>query len=240
MKQQVDNLGVKIKHEEVRDLDCKSISVKTDSRSYSAHAIIIASGAHPRRLGVEGEDKFTGRGVSYCATCDAAFYKEKDVLIIGGGNSMAEEALYLTRFAKQVSIIHRRSELRASKVLEERLRSNKRINFLLNSLVSEIAGSKKVESVKIKDAVSGQERVIPCDGVFIYVGYEPETQFIKGRVKLDDQGFIITQDDLSTSEGGIFACGDCRKKSLYQVITACGDGATAADSAYKFIASKLK
>lgn len=235
IEEQVKKLEVKIKPEEVLELDCKSMSVKSGSKAYSAHAIIIATGAHPKRLGIIGEEKFTGRGVSYCATCDGAFYKEKSVVIIGGGNSMAEEALFLTRFAKQVNIVHRRSELRASAVLQERLKKNKKINFVLNSVVSEIIGSNKVESVKIKDMTSGEERVLPCEGVFIYVGYAPETQFIKEKLKLDDTGFIITQDDLSTSAEGIFACGDCRKKTLYQVITACGDGATAADSAYKFI-----
>lgn len=235
IEEQVKKLEVKIKPEEVLELDCKSMSVKSGSKAYSAHAIIIATGAHPKRLGIIGEEKFTGRGVSYCATCDGAFYKEKSVVIIGGGNSMAEEALFLTRFAKQVNIVHRRSELRASAVLQERLKKNKKINFVLNSVVSEIIGSNKVESVKIKDMTSGEERVLPCAGVFIYVGYAPETQFIKEKLKLDDTGFIITQDDLSTSAEGIFACGDCRKKALYQVITACGDGATAADSAYKFI-----
>ncbi|MBU1090603.1 MAG: thioredoxin-disulfide reductase, partial [Candidatus Omnitrophica bacterium] len=232
IEEQVKKLEVKIKPEEVLELDCKSMSVKSGSKTYSAHAIIIATGAHPKRLGIIGEEKFTGRGVSYCATCDGAFYKEKSVVIIGGGNSMAEEALFLTRFAKQVNIVHRRSELRASAVLQERLKKNKKINFVLNSVVSEIIGSNKVESVKIKDMTSGEERVLPCEGVFIYVGYAPETQFIKEKLKLDDTGFIITQDDLSTSAEGIFACGDCRKKALYQVITACGDGATAADSAY--------
>ncbi|MBU1906139.1 MAG: thioredoxin-disulfide reductase, partial [Candidatus Omnitrophica bacterium] len=222
IEEQVKKLEVKIKPEEVLELDCKSMSVKSGSKAYSAHAIIIATGAHPKRLGIIGEEKFTGRGVSYCATCDGAFYKEKSVVIIGGGNSMAEEALFLTRFAKQVNIVHRRSELRASAVLQERLKKNKKINFVLNSVVSEIIGSNKVESVKIKDMTSGEERVLPCEGVFIYVGYAPETQFIKEKLKLDDTGFIITQDDLSTSAEGIFACGDCRKKTLYQVITACG------------------
>jgi len=239
IEEQVKKLEVKIKPEEVLELDCKSMSVKSGSKTYSAHAIIIATGAHPKRLGIIGEEKFTGRGVSYCATCDGAFYKEKSVVIIGGGNSMAEEALFLTRFAKQVNIVHRRSELRASAVLQERLKKNKKINFVLNSVVSEIIGSNKVESVKIKDMTSGEERVLPCEGVFIYVGYAPETQFIKEKLKLDDTGFIITQDDLSTSAEGIFACGDCRKKALYQVITACGDGATAADSAYKYITNKV-
>ncbi|MFH1355121.1 MAG: thioredoxin-disulfide reductase [Candidatus Omnitrophota bacterium] len=237
---QVRKLDVKISYEEVLELDCELISVKTDLKTYSAGAIIIATGAHPKRLGITGEEKFTGRGVSYCAICDGAFYRDKDVMIIGGGNSMAEEALFLTRFAKQVNIVHRRSELRASEVLQERLRKNKKINFILHSVISKITGSDKVESVQIKDVNSGEERIMRCDGVFIYVGYTPDTQFVKDKLKLDDNGFIITQDDLSTSVEGIFACGDCRKKTLYQVITACGDGATAADSAYKLIASKLK
>ncbi|MFH1413889.1 MAG: thioredoxin-disulfide reductase [Candidatus Omnitrophota bacterium] len=239
IEEQVKKLDIKIGYEEVLELDCESMSVKTDTKTYSAHAIIIATGAHPKRLGIPGEERFTGRGVSYCATCDGAFYRDKDVMIIGGGNSMAEEALFLTRFAKQVNVVHRRRELRASAVLQERLKKNKKINFVLNSVILEITGSDKIESVKIKDVNSGEERIMRCDGVFIYVGHTPETQFVKEKLKLDDSGFIITQDNLSTSAEGIFACGDCRKKALYQVITACGDGATAADSAYKCISKDI-
>lgn len=240
MEEQVKSLDVKIELEDVQELDCKSRTVKTDSKTCSAKAIIIATGARPRKLGVPGEDKLTGKGVSYCATCDAPLYKEKKVIIVGGGNAVAEEALYLTRFAKSVSIIHRRNDLRASAILQERLKENKKIDFILSSIVTEITGLARAESVKVKDLNSGKEKTIACDGVFIYIGYEPDTAFACDKLKLDEAGFILTEENMSTSEEGIFACGDCRKKSLYQVITACGDGAVAADSAYKYIASKGK
>jgi thioredoxin reductase (NADPH) len=162
------------------------------------------------------------------------------VIVVGGGNAVAEEALYLTRFAKQVTIVHRRNELRASEILQERLKENKKIIFLLSNIVTAINGLNKVESIKVKDLNSSQEKDISCDGVFIFIGYEPETIFLKEKLKLDEAGFIITDDFMATSQDGIFAAGDCRKKSLYQVITACGDGATAADSAYKYISAKGK
>lgn len=240
MEEQVKGLDVRIEHEDVIEIDAKSKTVKTESKNYSAQSIIIATGARPRKLGVPGEDIFTGKGVSYCATCDAPFYRDKKVIIVGGGNAVAEEAIYLARFAKSVDIIHRRADLRASAILQERLKENKKISFILNSVVTEIKGSQKVEFVKIRDLNTNKEQEIPCDGVFIYIGYEPDTGFAKGKIKLDEAGFVITDENMATSEEGIFACGDCRKKGLYQVITACGDGAIAADSAYKYIAAKGK
>ena len=237
MEQQVKELGVEIAGEEVLDLDCQHKSVKTESNIYKAKAIIIACGARPRKLGVKGEEELTGRGVSYCATCDGPLYKEKNVVVVGGGNAVAEEALYLTRFANSVTIVHRRNDLRASAILQERLKENKKIKFILNSVISQINGSRKVESLKIKEVSNGQEQDLACDGVFIYIGYEPETNFIKKGLKLDEAGFVVAKEDLSTSCEGVFVCGDCRQKSLYQVITACGDGAVAADSAYKYIAT---
>ena len=235
MRQQVEVLGIKIENEEALEVDLKAKRVKTAVGSCSARAVIIAAGARPRKLGVAGEERLTGKGVSYCATCDAPLYKGKNVVVVGGGDALAEEALYLGRFAKQVTIVHRRQDLRASAILQERLKEDKKINFLLNSIVKEICGSTKVESVKIKNTVSSEEKEFPCDGVFIFIGYEPETEFLKSKLKLDAKGFIITDETLNTSQEGVFACGDCRSKSLYQVVTACGDGAVAADSAYKYV-----
>jgi thioredoxin reductase (NADPH) len=237
MHEQVKELGVKIELEEVLALDTKARTIKTDSSEYTAKAIIMATGARPRKLGVVGEDRLTGRGVSYCATCDGPLFKDKELIVVGGGNTVAEEALYLTRFAKRVTVIHRRLQLRASAILQERLKENKKIHYLLGQVVTEISGLNKVESLKVKDVDTAVEKNIACDGIFIHIGYEPQTDLVKNKLRLDDAGFIITERDLSTSEKGIFACGDCRRKSLYQVITACGDGATAADSAYKYIES---
>jgi thioredoxin reductase (NADPH) len=240
MEEQIKSLDIKIELEEVLNLDPKLKTVKTSSAEFKAKTIIIATGARPKKLGIPGEDKFIGRGVSYCATCDAPFYREKIVVVVGGGNTVAEEALYLSRFARRVNIVHRRNELRAQALLQERLKENKKIHFILGSVITEIMGTHKVESVRIKNMDSQEEQILEADGIFIYIGYEPETEFIKDKLELDEARFITTDHELMTSQEGVFACGDCKRKSLYQVITACADGAIAAESANKFIASKGK
>jgi thioredoxin reductase (NADPH) len=240
METQVKELGVEFISDQVLDLDCINKTVKTSAGFHQARSVIIACGAKSRKLNVPGEEKYTGRGVSYCATCDAPFFKDKKVVIVGGGNAVAEEAIYLSRFASSVSVIHRRQDLRASQVLQERMQQNKKINFILSSVVTQISGTEKVNAVTIKDLISSKESEFSCDGVFIYIGYEPETEFLKGKLQMDEAGFIDTDENMVTSIEGVFACGDCRKKSLYQVINACGDGAVAADSAYKFIANQGK
>lgn len=237
MKRQIMELDVKVYYDEVIGIDCKEKSVKTSSLVYCASAIILATGAKPRKLDVPGEDEFIGKGISYCATCDAPFYKEKDIIVVGGGNAVAEEALYLARFASSVTILHRRDQMRASAILQEELKKNKKIKFMLNSIITQVEGSNKLESIKVKDVVNESEKTVDCDGVFVYIGYDPDTGFLNNKLKLDESGFIITDEQMATSEKGIFACGDCRRKPLYQVITACGDGAIAGDSAYKYIAS---
>jgi len=240
MEAQVKELRVKIVNDEALDLDCLKKTIKDANGVYPARAIIIASGARPRKLNVPGEEKYTSRGVSYCATCDGPLFKNKKVVIVGGGNAVAEEAIYLSRFASSVSVIHRRQDLRAAPILQEKMQENKKINFILSSVVTQIKGSQKVEAVTIKDLLSGKEGDFNCAGVFIYIGYEPETSFLKGKLKMDESGLILTDENMATSVDGIFACGDCRKKGLYQVINACADGAVAADSAYKFIANMGK
>ncbi|MCX5709614.1 MAG: thioredoxin-disulfide reductase [Candidatus Omnitrophica bacterium] len=240
MEEQVRALDVKIEAAQVEGIDIKNKTVTADGKDYKAQALIIATGAKPRMLNCPGETRFTGKGVSYCATCDAPFFKEKHVAIVGGGNAVAEEAIYLARFARQVSIIHRRDELRASAILQEKLKENKKIKFILSSVVTEIKGAAKVESVSVKNVLTGEGKDLSCDGVFIYIGYDPDTEFLKGKLNLDENGFIISPEDMTTSAQGVFACGDCRKKTLYQVVTACADGAIAADSVYKYLASKGK
>ena len=213
--------------------------IKAEDKTYTTLSIIIATGAHPRKLDVPGEHKFTGKGVSYCATCDGALYRDKHVVVIGGGDTAIDEALFLTRFAKKVTLVHRRDRLRATKILQERVLANKKMEFAWESNVIEILGKDKVGGVKIKNIKTKKDTDLSCDGVFVFVGYEPNTDLLKGLLKLDKKSYILTDDDMNTSKKGIFSCGDCRKKLLRQVVTACGDGATAAFNAQHYV-EKLK
>lgn len=209
--------------------------VKTEEKSFSAKSVIIASGAHWKRLGVPGEEKFVGRGVSFCATCDAPFFRNKEVVVVGGGDKAIEEAIFLTSYAAKVTIIHRRKELRAAEILQEKAKANPKISFVLESVVEEISGENKVAAVKVKNVLSGASGSIACQGVFIFVGITPSTDFLKKQLACDEAGFIITDDKMKCSLDGVFACGDCRSKNLYQVITACGEGAQAAFSAHNYL-----
>ncbi|MFA4991196.1 MAG: thioredoxin-disulfide reductase [Candidatus Omnitrophota bacterium] len=209
--------------------------IETEDKFYLAGSIIIASGARPKLLGAVGEDKLRGKGVSYCATCDGALFKDKDVAVIGGGDSAIEEALFLTKFVNKLTIIHRRDALRAAKILQERAFSNKKISFSWDSVVTEISGDNKVSGVRIKNVKTNKEGELRCDGVFIFAGYVPNTDFVKGILELDDNGYIAAGEDGKTNKPGIFAAGDCRKKLLRQVVTACGDGAVAAVSCKQYL-----
>ena len=213
--------------------------IKAEDKTYTTLSIIIATGAHPRKLDVPGEHKFSGKGVSYCATCDGALYRDKHVVVIGGGDTAIDEALFLTRFAKKVTLVHRRDRLRATKILQERVLANKKMGFIWESNVIEILGTDKVEGVKIKNIKTKKDTDLSCDGVFVFVGYEPNTDLAKDLLKLDKKSYILADDDMNTSKKGIFACGDCKKKLLRQVVTACGDGATAAFNAQQYV-EKLK
>jgi thioredoxin reductase (NADPH) len=213
----------------------KIITVITDEHSYSAKAVIIASGGTPKKLGVPGEEPFIGKGVSYCATCDGPFYKDKNVAVVGGGNSALEEALFLTKHAKLVTIIHRRDKLRADKILEDRAKNNPKIFFRLNSIVEEITGDTKIKALKIKDVKTNKTTVMDIDGVFIYAGHSANTDFAKDILKLDDNGAIPTDENLQTNVEGIYAAGDVRKKKIWQVITSAADGAIAANSVKEYL-----
>jgi thioredoxin reductase (NADPH) len=197
----------------------------------------VASGASPRKLGIKGEDRFTGQGVSYCGTCDGPLFKDKEIVVVGGGDRAIEEAIFLSGYARKVTVVHRRNELRASKILEERLQHNSKINFILDSVIEEIRGKDKVERISIKNVKTDSLSTLSCQGIFIFVGIQPNTGFLKNILEVDEVGFIITDGEMRTSRRGIFACGDCRKKTLYQVITACAEGAVAAHSAHKYIAN---
>jgi len=241
MKKQLEELEIAIENDECMEVVSDrgvSYTVKAQSNSYQAKSIIIASGARPKRLNVKGEEQFIGKGVSYCGTCDGPLFKNKEITVIGGGNSAIEEALYLTTYASKVHVVHRRQGLRASGILEEKAQHNPKINFILDSVIEEIVGKNRVEGDRIKNVKTNAGSELHCEGVFIFVGIEPNTVFVKNLLNVDESGFIITQPDMGTAREGIFACGDCIKKSLYQVVNACGEGAVAADSAHKYLLNR--
>ena len=207
-------------------------------KSLLSRAVIIATGAKPNQLGVPGEKELLGKGVSYCATCDGPFFRDQVVAVVGGGNTAVQEAIFLTKFARQVFLIHRRDKLRAQKILQERAFANEKITFVWDSVVAEILGREKVEAVKVKNRKTGEEKVLQVDGVFIFVGIKPQSDFVKGVLKLDEKGFIITDAEMRTEVPGVFAAGDVRSKACRQIVTAAGDGATAAYMAEHFLAGQ--
>lgn len=242
-KKQAEEAGLKIISEGVRQVlfnnSPNTYTLKTEAKAYSAYAIILACGAVPKRLGVPGEEMLTGRGVSYCATCDGPLFRDREIVVVGGGNAACEEALCLSKFVRKVTLVHRRDRLRADKVLQDRLEADPKIDFIWNSKVSEILGEQMVKGVAIENVKTAKISEVPCKGVFLFVGLKPNTDFLKGIVRMDDQGFIVTGENLETSRKGIFACGDCRARSLRQIVTACSEGAEAAQAARDYV-EKLK
>lgn len=222
---------------EVIDLVSSPKIIRTKEAEFRAKSVIIATGAKPMKLGVKGEEEFIGRGVSYCAVCDGAFYKDKVVAIVGGGNSAVEEAIYLTKFASKVYIIHRRDELRADKIIQNRATKNEKIEFVLNSVVCEIQGQDLVNNLILKNTKTDEMFNLAVDGVFPYIGITPNVENISGQITQDKAGFIITDETMKTSIDGVFAIGDVRKTPLRQVITAASDGAIAGVYAVKYIES---
>lgn len=238
MEQQVKRLGLEIiSGQEIESVNLtKGIKeIITNTTTYNTKTVIIASGSRPSKLGIPGEDNFKGRGVTYCATCDGPFFKDKKVVVIGGGNAAVEEGMYLTKFTKSVKIIHRRDKLRADPIVQEKAFKNPKIEFIWNSVPIEILGDKKVEEIKIKNVKNSEITILKTDGVFIYIGFKANTEFLKNQVKLDDNGFIITDEDMKTSLPGVFACGDVRSKKVKQIVTAVSDGAIATISAQKYL-----
>lgn len=242
MEAQTKRYGLQIINEDVVGLDITGDikNVNTGNATYEAKAIILAMGATPKRLGIEKEDKFIGSGISFCATCDGAFYKDATVAVIGGGNTAVEDALYLTKFAKKVYIIHRRNELRATKAEQDKAFANDKIEFIWDTVVVDIEGEYEVQGLKLKNVKTSEESVLKVDGVFVAIGLAPNTEIIKGIIDMDEYGYIVTDDDMRTNIPGVFAAGDVRHKTLRQVVTATGDGATAAYVAEKYIDSLKK
>ena len=209
--------------------------VTVGDKSFKTLSVIAATGAQWRKLGVPGEEEFAGKGVSYCATCDGPFYKNKDVVVVGGGDTAIQEALFLTHFAKKVIVVHRRDRLRAAGILQKRAFAEKKIEFSWKANLAEVIGRDFVTGIKIADVQSGKTSEIAAEGVFIFVGRIPNTSLFQGLLKLDSNGYILKDDNMNTSAAGIFAAGDCRAKQFRQVITAAGDGANAAFSAELYV-----
>lgn len=215
-------------------------AVRAGNEEIITRAVILASGTQPGKLGIKGEAELHGLGVSFCATCDGAFFKGRTVAVVGGGDAAVEEAIFLTRFAEKVYVIHRRGELRATKVIQERAKRNPKIEFIWHSVVLEILGAYFVEGVQVKNVQSGIVKEIKVDGVFLYVGTKPNTELVDDFVNLDEQGYVITDENMATSCSGLFAAGDVRRKLLRQVVTAVADGAAAAVAAEKYLESYLR
>ncbi len=238
---QVKKLGLKIINGEVAKLEIEGELKRvifTDGRKVTGRAVIIATGARPNRLGVPGEEKLTGRGVSYCATCDGPFFRDQEVAVIGGGNTAVQEAIFLTRFARRVYLVHRRDQLRAQKILQERALANEKITILWNRVVEEILGEEQVEGLRLRHVQTGETETLKVQGVFVFVGISPQSEFVKGVLPTDEKGFIFTDAEMRTEVPGVFAAGDVRAKACRQIVTAAGDGATAAFMAEHYLAQK--
>lgn len=242
MVQQAEKFGARIVMDEVLGLEKAEggYLVWGYERNYRARAVIVATGANPRRLGVPGEDKFYGRGVSTCATCDGFFYRDKEVVVVGGGDAAVEEGLFLTKFARKVTLVHRRDELRANKVAQKRAFQNPKMHFLFSHVVTEILGEDQVTGVRLKNLKTGEEYVYPTDGVFVFIGHEPNTAFLKGVVELRPDGYIAVRDEVFTSEPGIFAAGDVADPIYRQLTTSVGAGTRAAMMAERYLAEEAE
>ncbi len=245
MLKQAEAVGLEISTRDVKKIILKKnekdpfIIETAEGDIFKALSVIISTGANWNALGVPGEERLRGRGVSYCAACDGPLFKNKDIVVVGGGDTALGEAIFLTRFANRVTVVHRRDKLRAARIIQERALMNKKIELCLNSVVTEITGNAKVEGIKVKNVSTNEEKTLKADGVFVLIGLSPNSGVFKGLLKLDEKGYIVSDEDMRASVDGIFACGDVRKKPLRQIVTAAGEGATAAVSAGHYV-EKLK
>jgi thioredoxin reductase (NADPH) len=242
MEEQAKRFGLDVVQADVvsAELEGKAKIVKTKMDEYKAKSVIIATGTQPRKLNVSGEEKFTGKGVSYCATCDGPLSKDKEIAVIGTGNSGIQEGLFLLKFVRKINFVELLPHMTADKILQERIKQQKNAQFFLNHLLVSINGESKVESITIKDRAKNKEKIIPVQGVFLYAGLDPNTEFLKGRLELSKCGFIVADEFTKTSIPGVFAAGDVRRKNLRQIVTACADGAQAAYMAEKYIENLKK
>ena len=242
MHAQAEKYGMETAYADVTSIDERDDGrqvLRTNEGEYVAGAVILTGGADYNRLGVPGEERLTGFGVSYCATCDAAFFKDQDIAVIGGGDSAMEEGLFVTRYVRNASVVHRRDTLRASAILRERAFANPKIGFVWNSVVEEILGTDSVTGVRIRNVETGATSTLDVTGVFIFIGLTPNTAYLKGKLKMDDGGHIFVNEWMETGVPGIFAAGDIRANSARQVVTAAGDGATAAIRADHYITDRF-
>ena len=240
MRQQAERFGTTVVDDEVLNVDFKNrpFLISTHSESYEGGAILLCTGASPRKLGIDGEQEFGGKGVSYCATCDGPFFKGEEIAVIGGGDTAIEEATFLTKFGKSVKIIHRREFLRASKILQEKAFENSKIQFIWNHVVTRIGGNKKIESIDIKDLTTGKIQNLSVGGLFVAIGHEPNTSIFKDQLELDDKGYVVIKDSTRTSVEGVFAAGDVHDYRYRQAVTAAGFGCMAALDVEKWLSEK--
>lgn len=236
-QKQAENFGAKVEFDTAHEVDFsqRPYKVITDSGEYKADTVIVTTGASPNHLHVPGEVELTGRGVSYCATCDGWFFKEKKVVIVGGGDSAVEEGLFITRYASSVTVIHRRDELRASPLLQKRAKEHPKMNFIWDTVVTEVLGSDKLEALKLKNVKTGDETIFETDGLFIFIGHTPNTQMFEGKLDMSGLGYIRVNDKMETNVPGVYAAGEVADPHFRQVITSAGMGSAAAIQATRFL-----
>ncbi len=241
MRRQAEKFGARTQIDEVIEVDLTPGSpfhLRTHAEEYQAHAVIICTGASPRRLGVPGEEEFIGRGVSFCATCDGFFFRDKDVVVVGGGDSALEEGLFLTKFASRVRIVHRRDELRAGPVLAERAEKHEKISFVWDTVVEEVVGNGAVESIAVKNVKTGAQQKLATDGVFVFIGHYPNTGLFKDQLEMDPQNYLVTDHLMTTSVAGVYAAGEVQDPVFRQVVSSAGQGCQAAISAERWLAAQ--
>src|SRR4026209_1727111 len=236
-QKQAEHFGAKVEFEMAHEVDLsqRPFKVTADSGEYKADTLILTTGASPNQLKIPGEVELTGRGVSYCATCDGWFFKDKKVVIVGGGDSALEEGLFITRYASSVTIIHRRDEFRASSILQNRAKEHPKVDFILNTVVTEVIGTDKLEALKLKNVKTGDETIYETDGLFIFIGHTPNTEMFKGQLDMSDLGYIPVNDKMETNIPGVFAAGEAAAPHFRQVVTSAGMGAAAAIQVTRFL-----